>query len=183
MARFLSTLLAFSMAIALPIAMPVWADHQAGADKGEPSHQGMMQHHFDKIAEHFKQLKQELKLNPTQTAAYDKLMKRYEEQADKIKLHHEEWKKQDYKSLTAVQMMEQHVARLNEHSKEATQNLEEFKSFYATLTPEQQKKVDEFCRKMHHHPGAHHDRRMKVGAVGHVPVGEKPAAPAPSPAP
>ncbi len=186
MARFRSALLALSMAIVLPSAIPAWADHHKEDGKGEHTYHAMKGHRFDKMAEHFKKLKQELKLSPEQTVVYDKLLKRYEDQAQKIKLHHEAWKKQDKKSLTAVQMMEQHVARLNEHAADATQNLAEFKSFYAMLTPEQQKKVDEFCKKMHHHRGSHSERRSRGGPVGHVPVSEKPVntpAPAASPVP
>lgn len=153
MNRMRSTILALAMAIALPAALPAWADHHEGME-GKPPHEAFFQHHHDQMMATFKQLKQDLKLNPEQTTAYDKLVKNFETQAEKSKKRHEEWMKQDNKSLTAVQRMEKHVAMLNEHASQESQNLTDFKSFYSSLNPEQQKKVDEACARIHerHHP-------------------------------
>lgn len=165
MSYFRSTVVALTLAASLP-ALTVWAHDASSGDKEVSGPAAMFQHHHEGVLGIFKQLRQDLKLTPEQSTALDKVVKNVRDQHEKGLKQHEEMEKDEKASLTAVQRMEKHVQWMDEHSKEAKSNLEDFKQFYGTLKADQQKKVDEVFAKMHAH---HHDhaKRFRGGPAAH----------------
>ncbi|MDB5797986.1 MAG: hypothetical protein JWP36_1888 [Paucimonas sp.] len=59
-------------------------------------------------------------------------------------------------SMTAPQRMEMHLERMKQHEAELSKRLQATKTFYATLTPEQQKVFNESVARGHEHHMGHH---------------------------
>jgi flagellar biosynthesis GTPase FlhF len=160
---------------------PLWASATETAEKPaaitsaatatapEAEHSMSMFKHHDSIGEKFKQLGKDLQLTPTQSKAWDKVVKNIEDSHEKMKKqfheHMKEEKGEHPAPISALERMEKQSQMLEEHAKESKVHLVDFKQFYTQLKPEQQKKVDDFFAHFHQfhpkhgHMGMFHGQR------------------------
>jgi protein CpxP len=97
---------------------------------------------------HLEALKTDLKLNPTQEAAWT-------EWVDKIKGDHKDWEEnrknvESWASLPVPDRMEKMLTFSKEHIAKQETRLAATKTFYATLSPEQRKIFDKGFNFEHH---------------------------------
>lgn len=97
--------------------------------------QAMQARMSERHARHMERLKAELKLSPEQEAAWKAFVVRTEPQPFKAPA-------QDWSKMTTPQRLDAQQALHAERSAEMAQRIEATKSFYAQLTPEQQKIFD-----------------------------------------
>jgi periplasmic protein CpxP/Spy len=98
------------------------------------------------------ELKDKLKLNPSQEAAWNTYIARMMPATQGQRPAQEE-----LNQLTTPERMERHLARMKEHEAKMVERIAATKEFYAILTAEQKKTFDEhFKRSMHH--GMHHGK-------------------------
>lgn len=118
---------------------------------------GEHQHKFDpaKFKEHFAkrqaQLHDKLKLNASQEAAWNTYAAAVTPPDFSKRPDRAEWAK-----LSAPERMERMLNQLKEHEARLTSRLAATKTFYAVLTPEQQKVFNDNTGPGHRHHGRHH---------------------------
>jgi Spy/CpxP family protein refolding chaperone len=159
--RFLATSVAVLLAGVSVSAMA----RGPGGCNGSPDSahaEKMQQHKAEKIAKHQTDLKAALKLSAAQEpawAAFTGAMKAPAAHAKNCPSHDEMAK------LTTPQRMEKMQAMKSEHDKQMTQRMEATKTFYAALTPEQQKVFDDKSQRKGRHSGerGHGERGMNHG--------------------
>ncbi len=152
-----------------PVAPQVQPDARATAmdpARMAERQQAMQARMSERHARHMERLKAELKLSPEQEAAWKAFVVRTEPQPFKAPA-------QDWSKMTTPQRLDAQQALHAERSAAMAKRIEATKSFYAQLTPEQQKAFDTQSRgyqragmkgehrhggKAHHggHHGAHH---------------------------
>ncbi|AXA93735.1 Spy/CpxP family protein refolding chaperone [Massilia sp. YMA4] len=119
-----------------------------------PKHREYAATKFDpaKRAEHFAQRQQKLhdalKLTATQETAWNAYIAAIKPQTPVGRPQHI-----DFKSLPAPERMEKRIERQKERLAKQEARLAALKTFYAVLTPEQQKTFDQATQ----HEGRHHD--------------------------
>ena len=115
-----------------------------------------------RLAEHQAQLKADLKLAPEQEAAWNAFVARTAPQPRQASAQREDWSK-----LTTPERLDKMLARQAERSEQMTKRIDATKSFYATLTPEQQKTFDAQAMRGFHRTGmrggAHHMGEQRHG--------------------
>lgn len=130
----------------------------AHAKHGEGHHNHRWHHgdHHKHFIGTLKHVRPELKLTAQQDTEFDALIKGVEGRFEKAKQEHQNAKpSHGADNLTSVQRFEHHLQQLEEHTQNAKATLEDFKRFYASLQPEQQKLVDQAFA---HHHGHHHHK-------------------------
>jgi hypothetical protein len=124
-------------------------------DQGKPQHHMMDQDHEAKFREHFAkrtaELHDKLKLNANQEAAWKTYIAAITPPPRPPRPDHAEWK-----NLSAPERMERMLNHMKEAEGRMSNALAATKTFYATLTPEQQKIFNDNVGMgpMHRH---HHD--------------------------
>ncbi len=124
-------------AIAQNTSAPAKPAGQHGATM-DPAQQAEMQKRMaERHAQRMERLKAELKLSPAQETAWKAYVARTEPTPPKAPAAEQDWSK-----LSTPQRMEAMQALHNERSAEMSKRIDATKSFYAQLTPEQQKTFD-----------------------------------------
>jgi Spy/CpxP family protein refolding chaperone len=156
--RFLATSVAVLLA---GVSVSAMARGPGGCNGTQDSARAekMQQHKTDKMAKHQADLKAALKLTAAQEpawAAFTGTMKAPAATAKNCTSHEEMAK------LTTPQRMEKMQAMKGVHDAQMTQRMEATKTFYAALTPEQQKVFDEKSHGKGGHSGGrgHGERGM-----------------------
>ena len=112
-----------------------------------------------KVEERLTKLHDALNLSPDQTAAWDTFAAQAKERATQIKAGRpdpEEWAK-----LSAPDRLDQIAARMKERQADLEAMAQSLRTFYAVLTPEQQKTVNEHFRFRGPGPHGPHGRRWE----------------------
>ncbi|PRC94177.1 Spy/CpxP family protein refolding chaperone [Solimicrobium silvestre] len=107
------------------------------------------------MVKHQTQLHEQLKLTEAQEPAWKNFVASMPAPAKPTRLDRAAMEK-----LTTPERMEQQLNMLKEHEAKMTANLLALKTFYAALTPEQQKTFDDYHSKMGRN--AHHKADLKV---------------------
>lgn len=108
----------------------------------------------ERAAEHQQKLREQLKLTPSQDAAWATFAAAIEPAARGERPAHADWK-----SMPAPQRMEQRIEMARQHVTRMETRLAALNTFYAVLTPEQKKVFD--ANSMGH--GGRHMRHHKMG--------------------
>ncbi|BBP00204.1 Spy/CpxP family protein refolding chaperone [Sulfuriferula nivalis] len=113
-----------------------------------------------KFAAHMQQreakLHDELKLTPAQEGAWKTFTDQEKSMFDKSAMHHPD--KQDMAKMTAPERMDQRMEFMKKMQERMAEQSANLKKFYAVLTPEQQKIMDQhFSHEQHEHFGHHGD--------------------------
>jgi protein CpxP len=125
--------------------------------------QRMQSHMAERHARHMERLKSELKITPAQDAAWNAFVARTEPTPPKTPPA-----AQDGSKLTTPQRLDAMQAMHAERGAEMARRIEATKSFYAQLTPEQQKTFDARGEDMHR---AGMKRGHHFGGPGHGEMG------------
>jgi len=119
-------------------------------------HMGDRQGHYAKMQErHHQQLHAALKLSPEQEAGWTKLMESEQARPAFSEEQHAEWAK-----LKAPERAEKMLEMSKTRQAQMGEHVAVLKSFYASLTPEQQNTFEDFHAS--HHGKMHGKGRMKV---------------------
>lgn len=146
------------MAQSAPAAAPA-ATQDAKPRMTPEQHRARMQ---ERIAKRTDRLKEKLKLTPEQEPAWNAWVSRMKPEAGPDKrqrMTRPEWEK-----LSAPERMERQLSHMKKMEEALAKRLEATKSFYAALTPEQQKVFNEATARAksghrhgrHHHGHGHH---------------------------
>ena len=146
------------------------AQHTMQRSEGKGDSQGKhrmermakMQKH---MAERQAQLKAALKLAPEQEAGWNAFVARTAPEphmGGKDGAQHEDWSK-----LTTPERLDKMQARHAERSEHMAKRIDATKSFYATLTPEQQKTFDSQSMRGFQRAGMQHGGEHEMGKHGH----------------
>ena len=122
--------------------------HQHGESCGPMMHGGDFK---ERMAKHQTELHDKLKLTAQQESAWKTYTEAIKPQDKMQRPNPADWDK-----LTAPERMEKMVAAMKEHQSHMEKHLSALKTFYATLTPEQQKIFNE---NMGHKHGRHMGRK------------------------
>lgn len=132
-------------ATALPAMAEDAPQHQYAATKFDPV---KMQERMD---EHAKRMHDALKITPAQEGAWQAYLS-----ALKTNMPQRgHFDRASFKDMTAPQRMEKHIEMAKAHIARMESNLAATKTFYSTLTPEQQKVFDEKSSHMGQREHAH----------------------------
>jgi protein CpxP len=170
MNRFKETLLVGAMAIGFGSAVFAAQGDQAPAAPKGPAKEWQHKHDPAKFKEHMAKRQAELHDKLKLTAAQEPAWKTFAAsmtppQHDGKRPERAEWDK-----LSAPERMEKMLAKMKEHEAKMAARLAAMKTFYAVLTPEQQKIFNDNVGKgrMHHHRGhdGMHDHGPRPDAKG-----------------
>ena len=143
-----------------PVAPQVQPDARATAmdpARMAERQQAMQARMSERHTRHMERLKAELKLSPEQEAAWKAFVVRTEPQPFKAPA-------QDWSKMTTPQRLDAQQALHAERSADMAKRIEATKSFYAQLTPEQQKTFD---AQSHGHQRAGMKGEQRHGGKGH----------------
>jgi protein CpxP len=130
-------------------------------DMAEKWHEHMREH----MQAHIKALHDLLQIHPNQEAAFQTFIASMKP-PEGAEPGAEEGGHEDKAQLTAPQMLDHMAARMAEHQRRFEQHAQAVKTFYAVLSPEQQRAFDAMAR-LHHLHGEH-----GFGGMGeHGPMG------------
>lgn len=163
---FILAVLAMSVAVSAVYAQTpaagTPANHSAMAEK-------MQKHMQERMEKHRAMVHDQLKITADQETAWKTFIESTSQHMQKMMGerpdHHV------HETLSAPAMLEKQLERSKEHVTMMQKQLDALKTFYAVLTPEQQKTFDAIHKRMHHrakmmrhmagmehgHGGAHHD--------------------------
>lgn len=137
---------------ALPALAEEAPQHQYAATKFDPV---KMQERMD---QHARQLHDALKITPAQEGAWQAYMS-----ALKANMPQRgQFDRAAMKDLPAPQRMEKHIEMAKAHIARMESNLAATKTFYATLTPEQQKIFDEKASHFDHRDHGEHNEHSRM---------------------
>jgi hypothetical protein len=144
------------LTLAIPGLLSSWnALAQAAVGKAAPAGEEMKNcDHWEGKAKRLETLKADLKLNPSQEAAWT-------EWAGKMEADHKGWEEkrknaESWAALPAPERMEKMLNFSKEHIAKQEERLAATKTFYDTLSPEQRTTFDkEFNFEHHGRPGRH----------------------------
>ena len=170
----ITPLLGLSAALAMTLAASAASAQTAPpADYGHADHQrmeGMMQKHREAMS---RDLHAILNIRPDQEAAFAAF-----ESAtmDGPRLEHRKWG--DQEAMTTPQRLDQMVSRMDEHMARMRVQVQATKTFYAALSPDQQRAFDALER-MHRHHGSEGrgEHRWEGGPPGPGGDGRRPPPP------
>ncbi len=161
MNRYTRRLIAVSAAALLGGASLVaMANPKGGEGCGSKDHGTRAEKMQQRMAAHQTELKNALKLTAQQEAAWTQYQQAMTPPKAATAMDHAEMDK-----LTTPQRLEKMQALHQERQAQANQHLQATKTFYASLTPEQQKVFDQQHNRQGRH-GKHHDGD-KRGHMGH----------------
>ena len=128
--------------------------------------------HFERMQErrvkHLADLKAKLKLNASQEGAWTNFTAATQPPARPANLPDRATARAEFEKMTTPQRLERMQARQAERSARFAKRAEATKSFYAALSPEQQKTFD--AESMRHGPRGKHGHRGHHGHPGHTPA-------------
>ncbi len=155
-------------ALAQNAPMPAHGDavsqpSQRPADAGQrrqDRQERMQKHHAQRMAE----LKEKLQITPAQEGAWQAFTQAMQPpQPSQKALDREEWAR-----LKTPERIDRMRTLRSERNAQADRRAEAVKTFYATLSPEQQQRFDAASQRMHRKgPGEHHGREGGSGRHGH----------------
>ncbi len=122
-------------------------------------------------------LKEQLKLTPAQEPAWTAFTSAMQPGERQARLD-----RKDMEKLTTPERIDRMRALRAQHAAEADRRGEATKTFYAALTPEQQKTFDARSHRMGPRGGHGHGKHGHHGPAGHRGHGDKPAGAAAAPA-
>lgn len=162
-----------SLAMAFGLAATGMAQAQAASDAPPPPMGGHMMHmHEGERAEHMaKHLRDALQLRPDQDGA----LKTFLEAMKPMHKPHEAMEK--HEALSTPEHLDRALAEAEEHLAMMKAHVAAVKSFYAQLSPSQQKAFDALApemmhhhmMQMHEHMGMHGPMGPTEGGEGHMP--------------
>lgn len=138
--RYKHLLLATTVVAVLGTSATAWAMNRHGGDcKGMqegPRAERMQERMQTRQAEHHARLKAALQLTPAQESAWQQYLQSRPSPATAAK------DRGQWQALSAPERMEQQLAARKARDSQMTAHLDALKSFYATLSPEQQRTFD-----------------------------------------
>lgn len=155
-----------------PAGSPPVAEHRMN----KPHDGKFMERHQERRAKHLADLKSKLKIGASQEAAWSAFTAASQPPGPPSQGRDPKAARAEFEKMTTPQRLDRMQARQAEHAAMSAKRAEATRTFYAALTPEQQKTFD--AESLRHGPRGERGPRGRQGSGGHD--APPPASPAPA---